>query len=953
MQCTQLARHVRKERIPASARKALRLSRTTYDSLGDMAVLNARLEETKRLKKTSAGEAIIGDDYQFVRNKPLSHDRAVEKLRGAAQRSVKKMVRKYVVTKDGETCDKPCKPRVRFQDGEVDIQCRFEHRFTRNASVEAIQKEVLRIAKILGIKPVKLQTDNLTSACKKGKKGGRKGAGPAPADPTPAQRVMSEIDAPFLMEPFKGALMWHTVGAGKSCAAMLVANTFLNKGWRVVWASTAQLKFQPAVRHFFDVKCHDQDMPSPLPTSQKAREEYLTRKVLDVASYSTLTNGLARPGHSFGKKLRGGIAKGKNDPLYRTLIIMDEPHKMREMTGNQKASLGPVATALHHSYEKSGEDSGRILFMDATPAVSEPGELIEMLNAMEPDKSKHMPTDGEELKRKGFISDAGITEKGRDAFRQLGKGVISYLNMSADATRFARPVRWTLNRVAMSETQLKKAEACDFAKNKRQCVEANSVAMNMPAGKFGAKMVADLKKREDRSFPLLKHLVANIETLDEEDDKEHGKQFKHAIFTNVPNAGHANNIAKVLQAAGFTPVDIDSPARDTGGRGYVMLSGSGLTPNRKAAITKFFNDPKNANGKYARFLLLDGRFREGVDVFDTRHFHMLQPLQKLEERQAIGRVLRMCGSTNLPSGDNVWQVRVHLYDAIDAADNTSLVHKHDLFGDVGAATVIAQLEDEARQIAFDHLLFRGYSQKVAKEEFKSTKVVTEHLPCEGEVAVGLRCSDPNEEPKRHKKTGIFCCEPKPPACGKKAEPAENGKCPKGFIAGPGENDPDTTCCYKLTTKRGKELKAAAANKKLVPVRVPRQPASWPKCKGYMCNQGINTAQGARKHMTQAHPDRGGDPNNWTENVTPCLKARPLPKDWACPKTKAKKKAAKKTVRTAAAPATAPNVAKTKKGKERVPCPRLKTQALGPDKCPPGFAAFRSLVNPDVTCCKKK
>lgn len=887
LHCGKLKSDLRKERIPDGARRALQLEagHTHYKGLEDAAIIAARIEPTRLLAKTRRGEAIIGDDYVKVRKEARTESEAKEVLLQAHKKlSDKDFFRRYVITRLGKSCTPPCSPKVEFDaHGDLKLDCSFKTSFSRSQSVPEIQREVLRIAEALGIDPVRLPHGKLQSGCPGGKaKGGqrRRRRGPLDEDEpraapkagqpelTTAQRVISQIDAPFLMKPFKGALMWHTVGAGKTCAAMLVANVFVNAGWRVIWASTAQLKFAPAVRHFFDIRCHDQDVPTGAnaPKTADAKEAYLKRNFLDVVSYSTLSNGLESGAHTFGKYLRGGIDKGTNDPLHKTLLIFDEPHKIREMKGNQKASWAVFTRSLHASYKKSGDDSARVLFMDATPAISDPGELIEMLNALQPDADKRMPISFAQLRSQGYLNDLGLTAKGKAGLTDLGKGVISYLNMSADATRFARPVRWTFNPVAMSQSQLDKMNKdCKKAVRKRECAETTAVSVNMPRGKFSAGMKAELAKRAPESFPLLTNLLENIKRMDEEDIKEHGRTFKHAIFTNVPNALHAENIMKVLLADGLSKVDPLARINVngvSGGKGILMLSGSGITPNQKASITGYFNAADNAHGEKARFLLIDGRFREGIDVFDTRHFHLLQPLEKREETQAIGRVLRMCGSTHLPNSDNIWQVRVHLYDAIDADKGKNVYNILQVMGDADKLNAISQFEDFCKSIAFDHLIFQGYNVPLMADSYRTERPLIMPNPC-----------------------------------GKLESPDETGNCPKGFVAGPSERNPDKKCCYSTRSKKGREIKAKMP--KTVAVRSPKG-----------------------KKAAAARPDA-------------------IPLDTIM---------RPENIRKAKSRATG---ARTGAKKSPVPCPRLKTKALSPGVCPVGYQAFQSKTDPSVTCCKKK
>lgn len=79
-------------------------------------------------------------------------------------------------------------------------------------------------------------------------------------------------------------------------------------------------------------------------------------------------------------------------------------------------------------------------------------------------------------------------------------------------------------------------------------------------------------------------------------------------------------------------------------------------------VKRYFNDREhNAHGEEARIVVLDQKFKEGIDLYDVRHVHLFEPLlTKGDDRQVIGRALRFCGSTKLPWQPG-WKVKVHRY----------------------------------------------------------------------------------------------------------------------------------------------------------------------------------------------------------------------------------------------------------------------------------------------------
>jgi hypothetical protein len=746
------------------------------------------------------------------------------------------------------SCAYPCEPVVDFDSPtELHLDCLFRNNFSADMTPGKIQREVFRIATLLGIEAPDI-AGKPVSKCppERRKLAASRDDAPKRAVFTTAQRVMATICTDVMMQTFtKGALMWHTVGAGKTCAAVACASVLINKGWRVKWFSTATGKYEPLFDAFFARLCHSFDDLKLDVRSKEARTAEV-RKYIQIWSFSQLAGAFRRPKKNdyaaqWLREAAGRYGPGKQwedanwngtDPLYKTLIIMDEPHKIPQIANaNERMDWPTVTRAIRASYAQSGANSCRLLLMDATPMLDDPSQLAVMLNALH--ERDVVPDTWEGLVSGGLVSTNGdLTVRGTEAFTRLGKGVISYFNYSADRSTFAYAKKLTFNPVALSQAQrdkmFKGADSCHAKKardRRRLCVEKAAVAVNMPRAATKAAMAG----RARDSFPLLDELVRNVAEQDRADAAAYpGRKFKHVIFTNVKDAAHAKNIVKVLEFRGFREVDPLTSNKPAGtDKGVIMLAGEGLSnaitvkgtgerrEKKDVIISAFNNHETNLDGQVARFMVVDGRFREGINLFDVRHFHLLQPLSSFEERQAIGRVLRMCGSSFLPADDALWQVRVHLYDAVDASTRESIYDLLDVVGDSTKQRAMDATERLAASIAFDRLIFTQYNQPVPETDYEiKYDVQLGHL-CATPVVNG-QCPD-GKSVVVHP-SGAECCDV---VCKGKTQPDAAGKCPARFIAGPSEVDPRYTCCYSVTSKRGKEL--AAAKKAGLPPPAPAAP----------------------------------------------------------------------------------------------------------------------------------
>ena len=210
-------------------------------------------------------------------------------------------------------------------------------------------------------------------------------------------------------------------------------------------------------------------------------------------------------------------------------------------------------------------------------------------------------------------------------------------------------------------------------------------------------------------------VIENIKKLDAEDKKKHGHLFKHFIFTDLKDAeSGAKAFAGFLIANGFNLVmknrvkmikrggvlvptkngelylDIDKKDSNN----FAMLQSqlvwnSILTVQLKQDILTTFNKrPDNIHGEDIRIIVLDSKFKEGIDLYDVKYVHLLEPaIGTSDLKQAVGRATRFCGQSGLNflprSG---WPLHVFVYHTeipkrppfVEEDDNNEYIDTHDL-----------------------------------------------------------------------------------------------------------------------------------------------------------------------------------------------------------------------------------------------------------------------------------
>ena len=192
----------------------------------------------------------------------------------------------------------------------------------------------------------------------------------------------------------------------------------------------------------------------------------------------------------------------------------------------------------------------------------------------------------------------------------------------------------------------------------------------------------DFNKTLLEASPKLVRLLNNIKELDRLDIKNHGKVFKHFIFSDVKEGGSgAKIIASALSANGFiNVVKAGKVPRQQRLRLYLDTSGSSrnkfalLCSNsvyntnfnekiKREILTQFNKRPDNINGKQFRFVILDSGFKEGIDLFDVKYVHIFEPSTTIADlKQTVGRATRTCGQKGLDFIPNIgWPLYVYNY----------------------------------------------------------------------------------------------------------------------------------------------------------------------------------------------------------------------------------------------------------------------------------------------------
>lgn len=260
---------------------------------------------------------------------------------------------------------------------------------------------------------------------------------------TPTQEFVRNYFNPSSV--YKGLLLYHGVGVGKTCSAMAIASTsFERQGYTILWVTRHTLKAD-IWKNMFRQVC-SLTIREKIENGEEIPEEALVRprkhlppNWMEPISYKQFSNLLEGKNDLYRVMVE---RNGEEDPLKKTLIILDEAHKLYapDLLASERPNVETLRERIYHSYDVSGKDSCKVLLMSATPFNTDPMEMIKLMNLMRL-KDDALPEKFEEFEEKYLDSDGtGIfTEAGRERYMNDIAGYVSYLNREKDARQFAIP----------------------------------------------------------------------------------------------------------------------------------------------------------------------------------------------------------------------------------------------------------------------------------------------------------------------------------------------------------------------------------------------------------------------------------------------------------------------------------------------------------------------------------
>jgi hypothetical protein len=517
------------------------------------------------------------------------------------------------------------------------------------------------------------------------------------------QKFLAEFINP--KTPYKGILVYHRIGAGKTCTAINIAENFKKlKKIMIVLPASLKGNFRselrsPCAGENYLTNTERELLKKYHPASQEYKE-IIKKSDGRIDKYYII--------YSYNKFVE--LIKLNELDLANTLLIIDEVHNMISETGTYYESLYDT---IH-----SAPDDLRLVIMSATPIFDKPIEIALTMNLLLHDKQ--LPTGQEFI---NTFMDISYTSKGpvykvknMDLFKDYVRGYVSYYR---GAPPFVFPrTEMHFVKITMSDRQqrLYRKIIAKEARTTHMQDYVNTDISNsffigtrivsniiFPNGKIGEAGYNSMRE-SDFDIPKIKEFSPKFLRIFRKIRKCDGTVF---VYSNFKEYGGIKSFVRLLEHYNYRNYEFDGAGR----KRFAIWSGD-QKPALKEEIKAVFNNKNNADGSQIKVILGSPSIREGVSLLRIQEIHIMESQWNFSRlSQVIGRGIRFCSHKDMPYEKRL--VKVYIYLAVHSTINLS-IDQYIMNIALTKQYVNSKFEKALKEAAIDCQLF--HNANVSKDE---------------------------------------------------------------------------------------------------------------------------------------------------------------------------------------------------------------------------------------------
>ena len=453
-----------------------------------------------------------------------------------------------------------------------------------------------------------------------------------------ANYLLSKFSPWTMYNNIRGILLFHQIGAGKTCTAISIAEKFKKKLNIIVVVPAA------LIGNFYDElksKCTKNEYIN-INTQYKLINKYYT-----IYSY-----------HKFIALIKNNKIKHLNN----TLLIIDEIQNM--------ISLNGIFYKLLFQVIKNSNDSLKIILLSGTPMFDKPVEIALTLNLLKKDDLLPITTFNQEYIK--YISINSLIKYkiiNINNFKNKIKNLISYYR---GAPPQAYPnTKFKIIKCEMSNFQYKSyLTSLSTEENFIHGSFKHVDILNLPQNFFlGPRMISNIAfpnksignigfnsfKNEILEFKNISKYSIKFYKIINKINKCNGLIF---FYSNFKDIGGIKSFIKFIEYHGWK----NYKNYAEGYKRFAIWSGD-ESQEYKNKIKSIFNNKNNFQGDKIKILLGSPSIKEGISLLRVQQVHILEPYWNMSRlQQIIGRAVRFCSHKDMPKDKRL--VKIYLYIAV-------------------------------------------------------------------------------------------------------------------------------------------------------------------------------------------------------------------------------------------------------------------------------------------------
>jgi superfamily II DNA or RNA helicase len=480
--------------------------------------------------------------------------------------------------------------------------------------------------------------------------------------------------------PYKGLLVFHKIGAGKTCAAIRIAEEWDKKVIVVLPASLIgnfykELRSECTNENYISNKDREKlkDLSSNIYNKIIEKTHNKINKKYNIYSYNKFVD----------------LLKKKEINFKDTLLIIDEIQ-------NVISEHGEFYNIIYKNIIKAPK-SLRVVLLSATPIFDKPNEIALTLNLLRPNielpiGNNFIETFITKQKKHYIIKNINLLKK-------LTRGLISYY---PGAPEYAFPEKKIkIVKCIMSNYQYQSYLAVVSQEKDIYFKDILKLPNNFLIGPriisnicFPYRLTGERGYNKFNGTNLQKYSCKIYKMLSKI-KKSKGTIF---IYSNFKKYGGLSTLIKVLEVNGYKNV----VNHGTGKNRFALWTGDEKLEN-KEMIKDIFNKRENENGSLIKIILGSPAMKEGISLLRVRSVHILEPYWNTSRLdQVIGRAVRFCSHKDVNKDERI--VKIYLYLACSPKNELTVdqrIYKMALEKDL----LINQFYDILKKNAVDYYLF--------------------------------------------------------------------------------------------------------------------------------------------------------------------------------------------------------------------------------------------------------